>query len=710
VVIDVENETQTVEKKLIASRSEYWQHFDKIKDEKGQVKAGRCKYCHREIKAGTREHGTSALKKHFNICKRNPHVHNKDPKQSILQAAHGEAPTTWRFDQAALREAFAQMVIEDEQPFCFGEKPGLTKFLAKACPRFEPPSRRTCTRDIVRLYFEEKAKLKKFFKNSCQRVCLTTDCWTSQVQDPYMTVTASFIDENWKLHKKVISFFKIKGHKGEDIGKNLIRCLDDWGLHRVMTITVDNASANDSGVDYLRKQLQKTNIAKGKFMHMRCGAHVVNMIVKDGLQEADPSIKRVRAAVRYIKNGTSRLVKFKEIAEEEKVVSKGFLKLDVPTRWNSTHDMLKAAIVYEKVFLRLVDDDSNYVIDLSEAKDGIGHPDEDDWETAKKMAQFLKRFHDLTDRISSTLQVTSNTFFHEIGEVSLLIQAWLNSEDDLQVTMGKRMKEKFDKYWGLWHTNSKDNEKGQQQDQDRDKGRSKGRGKEKEKEKENINLLIFVAAFLDPRYKLSMYTKLTVEEIFGNERGQLVWAAINTCVRELFEEYKNMYSPSEQTAQSVDDEQPKEGTGGMLREKIAKRMKLSNCSTSSNKSELEKYLVEEIEDPEKEIDILAWWKVNSNRFPVLGHMARDVLAIPITSVASESAFSTVGRIMDDFRTSLTPFMLEALVCTQDWLRRPTVDITEITEELENVEKGIIFPYLLTFVNLLLSKLKKSYDY
>jgi len=54
------------------------------------------------------------------------------------------------------------------------------------------------------------------------------------------------------------------------------------------------------------------------------------------------------------------------------------------------------------------------------------------------------------------------------------------------------MKEKYDKYWGLWHTNSKDNEKGQQQEQDKDKTRSKGKGKEKEKdkEKENINLLI----------------------------------------------------------------------------------------------------------------------------------------------------------------------------------------------------------------------------
>jgi hypothetical protein len=91
-------------------------------------------------------------------------------------------------------------------------------------------------------------------------------------------------------------------------------------------------------------------------------------------------------------------------------------------------------------------------------------------------------------------------------------------------------------------------------------------------------------------------------------------------------------------------------------------------------------------------------------------MARDVLAIPITSVASESAFSTVGCNMDDFCTSLTPFMLEVLVCTQDWLRRPTVQVMESTKEVKILEKGIIFPYLLIIFNLLLSKLEKSYDY
>lgn len=75
MVINVEEkEKEKVERREMASRSEMWQHFIKIKDDKGSLRAGRCKYCHREIKADTRGHGTSALKKHFGTCKRNPHV------------------------------------------------------------------------------------------------------------------------------------------------------------------------------------------------------------------------------------------------------------------------------------------------------------------------------------------------------------------------------------------------------------------------------------------------------------------------------------------------------------------------------------------------------------------------------------------------------------------------------------------------------------
>lgn len=47
-------------------------------------------------------------------------------------------------------------------------------------------------------------------------------------------------------------------------------------------------------------------------------------------------------------------------------------------------------------------------------------------------------------------------------------------------------------------------------------------------------------------------------------------------------------------------------------------------------------------------------------------MAKDFLAIPVSTVSSESAFSAAGRILGKDRTSLAPGTLEALICTKDW--------------------------------------------
>lgn len=48
-------------------------------------------------------------------------------------------------------------------------------------------------------------------------------------------------------------------------------------------------------------------------------------------------------------------------------------------------------------------------------------------------------------------------------------------------------------------------------------------------------------------------------------------------------------------------------------------------------------------------------------------MARDILSVPISTVASESAFNTGGRILDQYRSAMKPDFVEALVCCRDWL-------------------------------------------
>ena len=70
-------------------------------------------------------------------------------------------------------------------------------------------------------------------------------------------------------------------------------------------------------------------------------------------------------------------------------------------------------------------------------------------------------------------------------------------------------------------------------------------------------------------------------------------------------------------------------------------------------------------------------------------MARDVLIVPISTVVSESAFITSGRVLDAYRSSLTPKLVQALICVQDWLRKsPTFnDIEDDLVELEKVDLG-----------------------
>nr|GLL21398.1 zinc finger BED domain-containing protein RICESLEEPER 2-like [Ipomoea trifida] len=63
-----------------------------------------------------------------------------------------------------------------------------------------------------------------------------------------------------------------------------------------------------------------------------------------------------------------------------------------------------------------------------------------------------------------------------------------------------------------------------------------------------------------------------------------------------------------------------------------------------NKSELNIYLEEGVyrcQDGEvtSEFDALAWWKSHELKFSILSKLARDVLAIPISTVASEATFS-----------------------------------------------------------------------
>ncbi|KAI8536369.1 hypothetical protein RHMOL_Rhmol10G0251700 [Rhododendron molle] len=120
------------------------------------------------------------------------------------------------------------------------------------------------------------------------------------------------------------------------------------------------------------------------------------------------------------------------------------------------------------------------------------------------------------------------------------------------------------------------------------------------------------------------------------------------------------------------------------------KMHMQKETNMACKSELQKYLAEASEDDSDKFDVLRWWKLNSSKYPIVSQMARDVLAIPVSTVASESAFSTGGRVIDPYRSSLSPKTVEALICTQQWIRKPTkINIKEQLDELEQLDSVVL---------------------
>ncbi|GKB45450.1 zinc finger BED domain-containing protein RICESLEEPER 2-like protein, partial [Tanacetum coccineum] len=247
-----------------------------------------------------------------------------------------------------------------------------------------------------------------------------------------------------------------------------------------------------------------------------------------------------------------------------------------------------------------------------------------------------------------TLYSTSNLYFHNVYKIQKAIQRHMLNHDAIVSGMAKDMKTKFDKYW------------------------------------ETYTMVLSFGAILDPRYKLNiiefylselgMEGPLLIEKVQSVENG----------LRKLYSAYEiqpnvmqgSTKGPSSNVGGGKLCDDAEDDLAGF--ETFQSQYKILEVQ----KSQLDQYLDEPKLDKNQKIDILQFWKENQVRYPELAIMARDILSIPITTVASESTFSIGGRIISKYRSSLCSSNAEALLCTRDW-------IFDLKDEDEVDEKELI---------------------
>uniref|UniRef100_A0A7N2L115 Transposase n=1 Tax=Quercus lobata TaxID=97700 RepID=A0A7N2L115_QUELO len=556
-----------------------------------------------EYMADSKIYGTSNLKNHTPICPEylyNELHDGQDPLSKDVEEGN-LVPRT--FTNVVGRKVLAEMIILDELPFRFVENQGFRRFCNVFQPNFNIPSRFTVAKDVSRIYFEEKDKLRNALRG--RRLCLTTDTWTSIQNFNYMCLTCHFIDDDWKLHKRILNFCIVNNHKGKTIGKMVESCLEEWNIEVIFTLTVDNASSNDVAISYLKEATNrwKGTVLGNEFVHVRCCAHILNLIVTDGLKHHNKSIDRVRHAVRYVKASPNRLQTFKRCVEKMKIESKAILCLDVATRWNSTYKMLENSEKLEHAFKRMEYEDLDYILHFWDRDYDRRPPNEDDWETCRKFVKFLKLFYNATKR----------------------------SDDHFLYSMAKTMIEKFDKYWGSGEDSSK-----------------KG------------NVLLYVAVVLDPRKKLD-YLNYCLLNLYGENVAKVITDLVENVLKRLYEHYNSTHS-SYVSIQSASEISRMEGVG---------------VDVDDDDDDLDRFIACQYKA----------FRQGKQPVGILSRLARDVLAVPVSTMTSKLALSTGGRILDPFRSSLALEMVESLICTQNWLQssvqislRQAMDDVELFED------------------------------
>jgi hypothetical protein len=65
-------------------------------------------------------------------------------------------------------------------------------------------------------------------------------------------------------------------------------------------------------------------------------------------------------------------------------------------------------------------------------------------------------------------------------------------------------------------------------------------------------------------------------------------------------------------------------------------------------------------------DIVAWWKLNQNEYPIISKMAKDFLSIQPSSVPSEQLFSESSLLITEKRANLHEDTIRACMCLKSW--------------------------------------------
>ncbi|KAJ6756577.1 ZINC FINGER BED DOMAIN-CONTAINING PROTEIN RICESLEEPER 1-LIKE ISOFORM X1 [Salix purpurea] len=458
-------------------------------------------------------------------------------------------------------------------------------FVKNLQPMFELHSKDDVEANVLAICRQEKEKLIKYFDSLSCLLSLTLELWSSNDRMMiYCCLTVYFIDDGWQLKKKILAFRNLRYNY--DIGtvhEFIKSVLAEWRINKnVRFILLDITPSKEHMIGELRSKVSDITI-HGHLFCVSSYAQILSLLVQDGLSEIRGLLYKIRECIEYVNGSSLGRQVFQMAIRNGSLQGKEMPFQDVPERWDTTFLMLERSLEFREAFNHLEHFDCDFKV----------NPSAEEWNKATSICECLKEFHKSTSNFPTDLE----GYFLSVRDVYKNLLKWEQSEHVYVCSIANTMKGKFDKYWG------------------------------------EASLALGISVVLNPSFKLEL-VEYGYQQIYGID-ASLHLSKFLVNVTGVYHKYAKDFGDQGSSSSAMVDKSLCPSSDISFEE--WQKGKYERNMVHSQQNELDQYLEQPPEKLDKDGDVLAWWQQNAQKFPILGKMARDFLAIPVSTAISKSS-------------------------------------------------------------------------
>ncbi|CAM4609835.1 unnamed protein product [Leuciscus chuanchicus] len=261
-------------------------------------------------------------------------------------------------------------------------------------PRYTVPAQETVMRALRSRFDGLKVNVNQLLQSS-EAVGLTTDLWSSLRMEAYMTVTAHFIDADWKMNSVVLETKQMdEAHTGENVAVRLTQVADAYHIppEKRVSVVTDNTANMVLSVELL----------KG-----------IRSVARRGVEDpVSRTVAVARCLVGHFKKGHKAKTGLKKKQVQQKAPEHELIQ-DVATRWNSTCFMLEqrwpiTAVLSDPNYTKRSDSST---LDMTTKQ----------WNMAEDITDVLKPFITLTELLSEETNTSLSAAFPMLENLKKLL-------------------------------------------------------------------------------------------------------------------------------------------------------------------------------------------------------------------------------------------------------------------------------------------------